>query len=165
MTELVERLTAIEPSQWFVRGLKTALSLLMGVILLALVVGVLLTAWHLRLFWSGDFEVAVRHLIINSLVMLAVVEVFRTVLAYFTEGRVKVTFIVDTVLVVMLTEVISLWFKGADLVTFAGICLLIATLGVMRVLTIRFSPTLGGAMVSARKRTTERSELQKEEET
>ena len=48
------------------------------------------------------------------MILLAVVEVFKTTVTYFSEGRVKVTFIVDTILVVMLTEIISLWFKEAD---------------------------------------------------
>jgi uncharacterized membrane protein (DUF373 family) len=132
----------MEISQLFVKGLKGVLSLLMGVILLALSAGVLKTAWDLHLFWADDLEVAVRRIIIDVLILLAVVEVFRTLLAYFTEGRVKVTFIVDTVLVVMLTEVISLWFKGGTWETFGSIALLLATLGMMRFVTVRYSPTL-----------------------
>ncbi len=144
MTVLVNRLAAIEPSEWFVRGLKAALSLMMGVILFALFAGVACTAWDLQLFWTADLEVAVRHIIIDALIVLAGVEVFRTVLAYFTEGRVKVTFIVDTVLVVILSEVISLWFKGAPWSMVGAIAMLILTLGATRVITVRFSPTLSG---------------------
>jgi uncharacterized membrane protein (DUF373 family) len=129
-------------SQWFVKGLKAILSLLMGVILLALFGGVLRIGWELRLFWASELEVVLRGVIIHALILLAVVEVFRTLLAYLTEGRVKVTFIVDTVIVVMLTEVISLWFKGGSWGTFGPIVMLLLTLGIMRVFTIRYSPAL-----------------------
>jgi uncharacterized membrane protein (DUF373 family) len=132
----------LEMSQLFVKGLKGVLSLLMGVILLALSVGVVKTAWDLHLFWTEDLEVALRRVITDVLILLAVVEVFRTLLAYFTEGRVKVTFIVDTVLVVMLTEVISLWFKGGGWGMFGSISLLLLTLGMMRIITVRYSPVL-----------------------
>lgn len=39
--------------------------------------------------------------------LLALVGVFKTTVTYFRKGRVKVTFIVATILVVMLTVVIS----------------------------------------------------------
>jgi hypothetical protein len=55
---------------------------------------------------------------------------------------VKVTFIVDTVLVVMLTEVISLWFKGGTWEGIGSMALLLITLGVMRIVTVRYSPAL-----------------------
>ncbi len=142
MNLIASRWIEEEISQWFVKGLKGILSILMWVILLALSAGVVKTGYNIYLFWVEDLVVAVRHLIIDVLILLALVEVFRTLLAYFTEGRVKVTFIVDTVLVVMLTEVISLWFKGGTWEAFGSIALLLAALGLMRVVTIRYSPTL-----------------------
>ncbi|MGH7273069.1 MAG: phosphate-starvation-inducible PsiE family protein [Nitrospiria bacterium] len=142
MNRTVNRWIEIEISQLFVKGLKGVLSLLMGVILLALSAGVLKAAWDLLLFLTEDLEVALRRVIIDVLILLAVVEVFRTLLAYFTEGRVKVTFIVDTVLVVMLTEVISLWFKGGSWERFGSMALMLLALSLMRVLAVRYSPTL-----------------------
>ncbi len=142
MSVTTSRWVDVEPSQLFVKGLKGVLSLLMGVILLALSAGVMKTGWDMVLFWADGLEVAVRRVIIDVLILLALVEVFRTLLAYFTEGRVKVTFIVDTVLVVMLTEVISLWFKGGTWETVGSMALLLITLGVMRIVTVRYSPAL-----------------------
>jgi uncharacterized membrane protein (DUF373 family) len=141
MTAMVEQWMALETSQWFVKGLKAILSLLMAVILISLLIGVARTAWDLHLFWTEETEVALRRIIIDALIILAVVEVFRTVLAYFTEGRVKVTFIVDTVLVVILTEMISVWFKGGTWEVYGSMALLLITLGLMRIAAIRFSPT------------------------
>jgi uncharacterized membrane protein (DUF373 family) len=138
----MKRWAAMEASQWFVRGLKGVLSLLMSVILFSMLGGVVKAAWDLRLFWTGEPEVALRRTIVDALILLALVEVFRTILSYFTEGRVKVTFIVDTVLVVMLTEVISLWFKGGTWETFGSIAALILSLGIMRVMAIRYSPVV-----------------------
>jgi uncharacterized membrane protein (DUF373 family) len=76
--------------------------------------------------------------------LLAVVEVLKTTLAYFSEGRVRVTFIVDTVLVVMLTEVISQWFTGGDWQKLSILAVILMTLGVIRVLAVRFSPAPPG---------------------
>ena len=90
-----------------------------------------------------DQEVALRHLIVDTLILLAVVEVFKTTLTYFTEGRVKVTFIVDTILVVMLTEVISQWFQGGDPTHLALLGGILVTLAIIRVLAVRCSPRNG----------------------
>jgi len=72
--------------------------------------------------------------------LLAVVEVLRTTLTYCSDGRVRVTFIVDTVLVVMLTEIISRWFTGGEWHQFAILGGIVITLGFMRIVAIRYSP-------------------------
>jgi uncharacterized membrane protein (DUF373 family) len=74
--------------------------------------------------------------------LLALVEVFKTTVTYFREGRVKVTFIVDTILVVMLTEVISQWFKGGDWQALTALLAILLVLSVVRVIAVRWSPTL-----------------------
>ncbi len=122
-------------------GIKGVLSLLIVTLLTALTGGVLKTFFDIRLLVEHPAEIVLRQVIVNTLILLAIVEVFKTTLTYFSEGRVKVTFIVDTILVVMLTEVISQWFKGGDwqaLVVLGGI---LFTLGAVRVLAVRWSPT------------------------
>ncbi|MEW6545246.1 MAG: phosphate-starvation-inducible PsiE family protein [Nitrospirota bacterium] len=125
------------------KGIKLVLSLLILTILVGLAGGVVKTFLDLRLLFSRPVEVALRQVIIDTLILLAVVEVFKTTLTYFAEGRVKVTFIVDTILVVMLTEVIAQWFKGEHLVELAVLGGILLTLGAVRVLAVRFSPFPG----------------------
>ncbi|MGH7208906.1 MAG: phosphate-starvation-inducible PsiE family protein, partial [Nitrospiraceae bacterium] len=111
--------------------------------LAALTGGVIKTFLDVRLLLHGPLEVALRQVIVDTLILLAVVEVFKTTLAYFSEGRVKVTFIVDTILVVMLTEVISQWFKGGNPTQLGELGAILLTLGAMRVLAVRCSPVPG----------------------
>nr|MBI3614488.1 phosphate-starvation-inducible PsiE family protein [Nitrospirota bacterium] len=122
------------------KGIKLVLSLLIVTILVALTGGVAKTFLDLGLLLRSPVEVALRQVIIDTLIILAVVELFKTTLTYFSEGRVKVTFIVDTILVVMLTEVIAQWFKGGEVTHLAILGVTILTLGIMRVLAVRFSP-------------------------
>lgn len=126
-------------------GIRIVLSLLIVTILLALTGGVLRTFLDLRLLWTTPVEVALRYILVETLMLLAVVEVFRTTLAYFSEGRVKVTFIVDTILVVMLTEVISQWFKGGQWPELAVLGAILLVLGIMRVVAVRCSPRFSEA--------------------
>ena len=124
----------------WMRGTKVVLSLLILTLLIALTGGVVKTFADLYLLVSQPLEVVFRKIIVNTLLLLAIVEVLKTTVTYFSEGRVKVTFIVDTILVVMLTEVISQWFKEASLehwLTLGGILLALA---ILRVIAVRWSP-------------------------
>lgn len=126
------------------KGTQAVLSLLIVTILVGLAGGVIKTFIGLKLLLTSDIDLGLRHLIVNTLMLLAVVEVLKTTLAYFSEGRVRVTFIVDTVLVVMLTEVISQWFTGGDWQKLSILAVILMTLGVIRVLAVRFSPAPPG---------------------
>jgi uncharacterized membrane protein (DUF373 family) len=143
MQPLIIRAAGMGLTAWWIKGIKLVLSLLILTILLALTGGVIKTLVDLTLLLHNPVEVALRQIIIDTLILLAVVEVFKTTLTYFSEGRVKVTFIVDTILVVMLTEVISEWFKGVRVEQFAILGIIILALAAIRVVAVRFSPTHG----------------------
>jgi uncharacterized membrane protein (DUF373 family) len=122
-------------------GTRFILSLLTLTVLIGLAGGVVKTFLDLRLLLSSDVEVALRQVLVDTLTLLAVVEVLKTTLTYCTEGRVRVTYIIDTVLVVMLTEVISRWFTGGEWQQFTILGGLLLTLGLLRIAAIRYSPT------------------------
>lgn len=116
------------------------LYLLVVAVTLGLAGGVIKTFLDLTLLFDHPLEEALRTTLLNVLIMLALLEVLKTVLSYIKEGRVRVTFIIDTVLIVMLNEIIANWFKGG---TFASMTLLLATvltLIVARIFAIRYSP-------------------------
>jgi uncharacterized membrane protein (DUF373 family) len=127
-------------------GIRLVLSMLILTILTALAGGVAMTFLDVGLLLRRPVEEALRQVLIDTLILLAVVEVFKTTLAYFSEGRVKVTFIVDTILVVMLTEVISEWFKGEGLLHLAALGVILLVLGAMRIVAVRCSPTTGDSV-------------------
>lgn len=79
--------------------------------------------------------------ILNVLMVLALLEVFRTTLIYFSEGRVKVTYILDTALVVVITEVMAFWFKDIEYHKLIMVIALVFTLIIARIIAIRYSPT------------------------
>jgi uncharacterized membrane protein (DUF373 family) len=124
------------------QGVKLVLSMLILTILTALAGGIVKTFVGLEKLFSEPLEIVLRELIVNTLILLAIVEVLKTTLTYFSEGRVKVTFIVDTILVVMLTEVISQWFKGAHLIQWSILGGILVALAIVRVVAVRWSPTV-----------------------
>ena len=121
-------------------GTRCILNLLILTILLGLAGGMVKTFPDLRILLSGDLAVALRQVLVDTLTLLAVVEVLKTTLAYCSDGRVRVTFIIDTVLVVMLTEVISRWFTGGEWPQFAILGGILLTLGLLRIVAVRYSP-------------------------
>ncbi|PLY06941.1 MAG: hypothetical protein C0624_03910 [Desulfuromonas sp.] len=124
---------------------RALLCLLLLVLLVGMGFGVTQTALDLleagrELFSTEGLHAALRELVINVLMVLAVVELFRTVKAYFSEGRVKVTYIIDTVLVVVITEIMGFWYRDIEMVRVGMAMTLVVVLMAVRIMAIRFSP-------------------------
>lgn len=139
---LKNRWMEFNPSLFCERLARWILSILILAILSGMLGGVIITILHLRLLFSMDIEHALRIIIIDVLTILAVLEMFKTTLAYFSEGCVKVTYIIDTVIVVMVTEIMACWFKEFDLYKMGTLTFLVLTLCVMRVFSVKYSPSI-----------------------
>jgi uncharacterized membrane protein (DUF373 family) len=124
---------------------RALLSLLLLVILAGMGYGIARTAFDLflaagHILNDADLHEALKQLVVDVLMVLAVVELFRTVKAYFSEGRVKVTYIIDTALVVVITEIMGFWYREVEVARVGlAIALVVALMGV-RIMAIRFSP-------------------------
>ncbi len=120
--------------------------LLAGLMILALALWMLAGVIHMLIglkdALAGGWPSLAEHMIVTSLILLALLEVVRTLQAYLTLGRVRVTFILDTALVVLIGELMGLWFReyAPDKVLLGlGV---IVTLAALRIVTTRFSPEL-----------------------
>ncbi len=135
-----EDLIDLNVSRFFEISARAILSLLIVAILMAILAGIGCTFYDLRLILRNDFQSAFKTIMVDMLTVLAMVEVLRTALAYFTEGRVKVTYIIDTVIVTILTEVMAFWYKEMEWQEVAMIILLVLSLACIRIIAVRFSP-------------------------
>ncbi len=126
--------------RFFEISARALLSLLIAAILAAILAGVLYIFYDLRLIVQEEFLEAFKTILVHILTVLALVEVLRTALAYFSEGRVKVTYIIDTVIVTVLTEVMAFWYKEMDWRELAMMIALVLSLACARVIAVRFSP-------------------------
>lgn len=96
--------------------------------------------WALVQATGERWASAAEHVIINSLILLALLEVIRTLQAYQRLGRVRVTFILDTALVVLIGELMGLWFREyAPEKVLLGLGVIV-TLVILRIVTARYSP-------------------------
>lgn len=127
-------------TRFFEMSARVMLSLLIVAILATILAGIGWTFYDLRLVFHREIQSAIRTLLVDMLTVLAVVEVLRTALAYFSEGRVKVTYIIDTVMVTVLTEVMAFWYKELEWAELAMVIALVISLAVVRIMAVRFSP-------------------------
>lgn len=135
-----ENVIDLKLTRFFEISARALLSLLIFAILLAILAAIIGTFHDLRLVMGLDMHGAFRTILVDVLTVLAIVEVLRTALAYFTEGRVKVTYIIDTVLVTVLTEVMAFWYRDMNWEKITMVIALVLSLAAVRIITVRFSP-------------------------
>lgn len=127
-------------ARFYEMSTRVVLTFLIVTILLAILAGVGCTLYDLRLVFEEEFHAAFKQIMVDLLTVLAVIEVLRTALAYSTEGRVKVTYIIDTVIVTVLTEVMAFWYKDIEWQEVAMTIALVLSLAFTRIVAVRFSP-------------------------
>lgn len=106
--------------------------------------GVIVLVLDLRQVLTSGWASVAERAIIDTLIMLALLEVIRTLQSYLKLGRVRVTFILDTALVVLIGELMGLWFREyapEKVLLSLGV---IVALVVLRIVTARFPPERGG---------------------
>jgi len=135
-----EEVIDLKLARFFEISARAVLSLLVVVILCALLAGILYTFYDIRLVFRENFHGAFRTLMVDILTVMSVVELLRTALAYFTEGRVKVTYIIDTVIVTVLTEVMAFWYREMEWQKVGMVIALVLSLAFVRIIAVRFSP-------------------------
>ncbi len=121
--------------------------IILGILILAtlasMAFGTAIVISHLKLLFTTEIEKALHTIILDVLTILAVLEIYKTILAYFSEGRIKVTFILDTVIVTVLTEMIGYLFKEFDPYKIGMMTVLVLILCIMRIFTVKYSPSNG----------------------
>jgi len=102
----------------------------------------------LRLFWEvwkiiagNDLKEAFSFTVTSLLTFFIILELFKSLVDYFREHRLKLTFIVDATLVFLLREVmIGLYQHQSSPLQLAALAFLALVLGLLRTLAIIYSP-------------------------
>lgn len=136
--ELFKKLSLIVST--FIRFL---LYLLLLIVCLALVIGIAKAGIDLYRSLTEPLERILQQILLDTVFIIALVEIAITVLGYLKDGQVHVRYIVDTILIIMLNEVVTLFFKGADLSELIGVSIVVATLAAIRISVTRLAPKSG----------------------
>ena len=116
--------------------------------LLIFFVVVVLGMGLVRLFWEtwrimaiSELKDAFSFTVTNLLTFFIILELFKSLVEYFREHRLRLTFIVDATLVFILREVmISLYQHQSPPLLITALAFLALVLGVLRTLAIVYSP-------------------------
>lgn len=86
--------------------------------------------------WSHGAETMIK----NIVIILAALELIRIFQSYLAIGRVKLTFILEVALVVLVGELIGFWYREYEIWEVVLSMTVIAALVALRIITIRHSP-------------------------
>lgn len=129
-------------SDWHARTIQFIVGVLMLALYVWITAGVLNLLLNLSdIFKSGWTQIA-EHIIVDIVLILAMLELIRILQSYLSLGRVKVTFILDVALVVLIGELIGLWYKEYTFVEVGLHIAVITMLILLRIVSIRFSPNV-----------------------
>ena len=106
--------------------------------------GIYHLAHQLILAIESDWGDHAEKMIIDAVILLAVLELIRTLQSYLALGRVKVTLILDAALVVLIGELISLWYRAYTIREVLLSLGVIVILTLLRIVTVKYSPELPG---------------------
>jgi uncharacterized membrane protein (DUF373 family) len=109
---------------------------------------------------TGEWSVGAEKMITDVVVILAILELIRTLQSYLELGRVKVTLILDAALVVLIGELISLWYSEYTEQEVLLSLAVIALLTLLRIITTRYSPECRFANGEGQQETTQSEPVQ-----
>ncbi len=122
----------------------TIIGFLAGILMLALYIwiasGFINILMNLYRSFPNKWGHGAKEMIEDVVVILASLELIRIFQSYLLIGRVKVSFIVDVALVVLIGELISFWYRKAGMDEILMSLLVISVLVVIRIATTKYSP-------------------------
>jgi len=125
---------------WFATSIRFGLNLLLVIVTLTLFVGILKSGADLWHSLHQPLQTVLQEILLDTVFILALTEISLTILDYLQEGRVRVRYIVDTVLIIMLNEIVAIWFHHPSLPNAIGLSVVVGTLAAVRLTMTRFTP-------------------------
>jgi uncharacterized membrane protein (DUF373 family) len=119
---------------------RVIIGFLMFCLSLWLVGGVMSLLLHLSHATNQGWSHSAEHVIREVLIMMAILELIRTLQSYLKIGRVRVTLILDAALVVLIGELIGLWYRDYSMMEVMLSLGVITLLTLLRIVTTKFSP-------------------------
>ena len=125
---------------WHEQAVRLMVGLVMLIIYLWIAAGVVHLGLTLYATIDTSWTKPAKLMITDVVTLLAALELVRTLESYLQIGRVRVTFILDAALVVLIGELIGLWYRSYSATEAILSLTAIVTLVALRILTYRFSP-------------------------
>jgi len=130
-----------ETVRFFNRIMGLFFKLLIFFVLLVLGVGLVRLFWEVwNIMVAKDLQAAFSFTVTSLLTFFIILELFKSLVEYFREHRLRLTFIVDATLVFILREVmISLYQHQSSPLQLSALAVMVLVLGILRTLAIMYS--------------------------
>jgi uncharacterized membrane protein (DUF373 family) len=122
--------------------IRLIINILLILICFALVFGVFKAGYDLFTNIGTPVDKLLPQLLVDTVFIVALVEISLLLISYLKEGYVHVRYIVDTILIIMLNEFVVVWFDHPTLEKMIGLSIIVAVLVLARISVIRFSPSV-----------------------
>lgn len=129
-----------ELTVYFSTFIRFLLNILLVIICAALVIGTYKAGLDLIQSFNKPLEYILQHMLLDVIFIVALVEITITILGYLKDGSVHVRYIVDTILIIMLNEIVNVWLNHPKFEQVAGLSLIVGVLALVRMLVIQFAP-------------------------
>lgn len=127
-------------SLYYATVIRVLLNILLAVICVALAIGVFKAGYDLATSLNQPLEKLLQQILVDTVFIIALVEISIMIVSYLKDGSVHVRYILDTVLIIMLNEIVAIWFDDPKLEKMLGLALIVGVLAISRVLLTFFPP-------------------------
>lgn len=116
---------------------RIVINILLVVLCAVLVYGVIKTGYDFFTLIGQPTEKILPQILVDTVFIIALVEISLMLLSYLKDGKVHVRYIVDTILIVMLNEFVVVWFDKPEPVKVGALIAIILALLIAHVVTNR----------------------------
>lgn len=131
----------IDHANFFRKITDYIVTIILYILLVALIAGILRILLDIRTIAIDSLDGGFRQIVAGVLTLFIVIELFKTFADYSKHERIKLTYITDaTILIVMREITVGLYSQSFGYQMLLALSLLLFVLGIMRVLAVRYSP-------------------------
>ncbi|MDP3104154.1 MAG: phosphate-starvation-inducible PsiE family protein [Candidatus Methanoperedens sp.] len=131
----------IDHTRFFKKVTDVIITIILYILLLALIAGMLRLLLDIRSVTIDSLEGGFSKIVTNVLTLFIVIEFFKTFGEYSRHERIKLTYITDaTILIVMREITVGLYFQSFGYQMIFALSAMLLVLGTVRVLAVKYSP-------------------------
>lgn len=131
----------IDHTNFFKKVTDSIVTIILYVLLLALIAGTLRILLDIRFVAIDSLDGGFNRIVINVLTLFIVIEFFKTFGEYSRHERIKLTYITDaTILIVMREITVGLYSQSFGYQMIFALSAMLLVLGTVRVLAVKYSP-------------------------
>ncbi len=133
----------IDHTNFFRKIADFIITITLYILLVALIAGMLRIVLDIRFIVIDSLEGGFRQIVVNVLTLFIVIELFKTFADYAKHERIKLTYITDaTILIVMREITVGLYSQSFGPQMLFSLSVLMLVLGLLRLLAVRYSPEM-----------------------